>query len=209
MKKHEETPKITPRAGNYDLKTDAVETLVGADSATAPEYSREELERYRSKKGLRLPETVKVLLIKVWFYGAMCFFFLWGLGNYISAMLDMLFVLGTAMGMVTDLLLNNTLRFIEKTPGANDRWLMVTKKGTLGLVLNVLYGYGILLCVFMLYNLINYAIITVTGAEGTIPLGVEPILFGMFCVGFDSLFIGIKHLLCSIVQDAKNTASGR
>ena len=41
-----------------------------------------------------------------------------------------------------------------------------------------------------------------TGAADTVPLGVEPILFGTFYMGFDMLFIGMKHLLQRIYRDA-------
>lgn len=188
---------------NYDLKSEAVEDLVNADSGDVPEFSREELEKYRSKKGIRISEPVKVLFIKAWFSGAVCYFFLWGLGNYVSGLIDMLFVLGVALGMVTDLLVNNVLRFIEKTPGRNDRWMMVPHKGMAGFFLNIVYSMVILLCVYLLYNLINYFLIGITGAADTVPLGVEPILFGIFCMGFDMLFIGFKRLLGSIIRDAK------
>lgn len=192
---------------NYDLKSDAVENLVKADSGTAPEFSREELEKYRSRRGFRIPDIVKVLFIKAWFAGAACYFFLWGLGIYISSMLDMIFVLGIAMGLVTDLLVNNVLRFIEKTPGQYSKWMMVPRKGMAGFFLNIVYSMVILLCVYMLYNVINYVIVGITGAVDTVPLGVEPILFGIFTLGFDLLFIGMKRLLISVVRDAKAKAN--
>ena len=192
---------------NYDLKSDAVENLVNADSGVAPEYSREELEKYRSRKGFHIPDIVKVLFIKAWFAGAACYFFLWGLGTYISGMLDMIFVLGIAMGLVTDLLVNNVLRFIEKTPGQYNKWMMVPRKGMAGFFLNIIYSMVILLCVYILYNVINLAIVGITGAVDTVPLGVEPILFGVFSMGFDLLFIGMKRLLISVVRDAKAKAN--
>lgn len=189
---------------NYDLKSEAVENLVNADSGTAPEFSQEELEKYRSRKGIRIPEAVKLLFIKAWFSGAVCYFFLWGLGTYVSSLIDMLFVLGVALGMVTDLLVNNVIRFIEKTPGQNDRWMMFPHKGTVSFFLNIVYSFLILLGVYMLYNLINYVIIGITGMADTVPLGVEPVLFGVFCMAFDMLFIGIKRLTGSIIRDAKD-----
>ena len=191
---------------NYDLKSEAVEKLAGAGSGEVREYSQEELERYRSRKGIRVPEPVKILFIKTWFAGAVCYFFLWGLGNYVSGLIDMLFVLGVALGMVTDLLTNNVLRFIEKTSGGNDRWMMVPSRGMAGFFLNIVYSAVILLCVYLLYNLINYTIIGITGAGDTVPLGVEPILFGIFCMGFDMLFIGCKRLLGTIIRDARAAA---
>lgn len=205
----EDTMEKNKGTSNYDLKSEAVETLVGAESENTPQYSQEELNKYRSRGKIKIPELVKVLFLKAWFAGAVCYFILWGLGVYLTSMIDMLFVLGFALGAVTDLLLNNVIRFIEKNPGDNDRWMMFPQKGMAALFLNVIYGFLVLFCVYMLYNLINYAIIGITGAEGTVPLGVEPVLFGVFCMGFDMLFIGIKHLCGNILRDAKNAAKGK
>lgn len=195
-----------PIAANYNLKTEAMDALTNTDEEKVPQYSKEELDKYRSKSKLHIPNWLKMIAIKAWFYGAVCFFFLWGLGNYISNYLDMLFVTGVAMGMVTDLLLNNSLRFFEKNPGENDVWMMIRPRGVRSFFLNIIYACVIMFCVFMFYNLLNYAIITVTGAEDTIPVGVEPLLFGLLSMGFDMLFIGIKRLLTGIIRDAKAAA---
>lgn len=194
---------------NFDLKSEAVEKLVGSETGEVPEYSQEELSRYRNRKGKGIPNAVKILFIKAWFGGAVCFFILWGLGTYLSSMIDMLFILGVTLGMVTDLLANGIIRFIEKTEGENDGWMMFPKKGTISFFLNIIYSMVIVVCVYLLYNLINYAITGITGNLDSVPLGVEPILFGVFCMGFDMLFIGIKHLIGRIISDAKSAVLGQ
>lgn len=191
---------------NYQLKSDAVEALANADKQESPHYSSEELNRYRKKSRFHIPEPVKILFIKAWFAGAVCFFILWGLGTYVTSNLDMLFVLSVVLGMVTDLLTNNVIRFIEKTPGENDKWMLFSKKSFASFFLNILYSAVIIFCVFMLYNIINYVITSITGNTDSIPLGVEPVLFGVFCMGVDMLFVGIKRLISKIVSDAKRTA---
>ena len=188
---------------NYNLKSDAVETLAGADQEEAPQYSQEELNRYRTKKGFHLPEWVKLLLVKAWFAGAVCFFILWGLGIYIGNMLDMLFILGVVLGMVNDVLVNSVLRFMEQTPGANSRWMLLPKKGLGSFFGNILYAFLIVYCVYTLYNVINGAFSLVFGTTDVIYLGVEPFLFGTFCMGFDMLFIWIKHLLFGLIRNAR------
>ncbi len=205
--KENDTNIHAEESANYDLKSDAVERLVQAQAGEAQEYSQEELEKYTTKKGFKIPDSVKILFIKTWFAGAVCFFFMWGLGNYISGNLDMLFVLSIALGMVTDLLVNNTIRFLEKTPGQNDKWMLFPKKGMLSMGLNLLFAFIIIFCVFMTYTLVNYAIVSLSGAQDQVPIGVEPILFGILCMGYDMLFIGIKRLLQSILRDAKAAAA--
>lgn len=206
MAKDKNNTDFLNESSNYNLKSDAVDALVNADSEETPEYSQEELDQYRSRKGKGVPETVKILFIKAWFAGAVCFFFLWGLGTYIGSMIDMLFILGIALGMATDLLVNNVLRFIEKTNGANDSWMMIPPKGVKSLFLNVLYAFVIVISVYGLYNVINLAITTITGNFDTVPLGVEPILFGVFCMGFDILFVGMKNLMKDIIAQARQKA---
>lgn len=196
------------KSSNYELKSEAVEKLVDAQKGEVPEFSQEELNQYRSKK-LAIPEWVKMIFIKAWFAGAVCFFFLWGLGTYLHSMLDMLFVAGAALGMVMDLLTNNVVRFLEKTPGDNDRWLLCAKKGMAGFGMNLLCAYAILFCVYSTYSVINYVIVSITGAVDTVPLGVEPILFGLLCMGYEMLLIGIKRLVQSIIRDAKHAAQNQ
>lgn len=191
---------------NYNLKSEAVEELVNADTGEVPEYSEEELAKYRSGGKFRIPEPVKVLFLKAWFAGAVCYFILWGLGMYIYSLIDMLFVLGIVLGMATDLLTNNVIRFIEKTPGANDKWLMFPKKGMASFFLNIVYALVLLICVYSLYNGINGVYAAVTGDTETVLLGVEPVLFGLFCMGFDALFLLIKRTIGSIITDAKTKA---
>ena len=191
---------------NYNLNSEAVEALAGADESNTPEYSPEELKQYRSRSGIPIPRLVKLLFIKAWFAGAVCYFVLWGLGMYIPGLVDMMFVLGVVLGMVTDLLVNNVLRFIEKTPGENDGFMLFPQKGMVGFGLNLLYSFVLLFCVYTLYDVINVVIISITGNADTVPLGVEPVLFGVFFTGFDMLFIGMKTLFKRILADAKKSA---
>lgn len=188
---------------NYNLKSNAVDELVNAEAGNVPEYSEEELNKYRSGGKKRIPEWLKVLLIKAWFAGAVCYFILWGLGIYIYSLIDMLFILGIVLGMVTDLMVNNVIRFIEPTPGDNDKWLLVSSRGMTGFFLNLIYGLILVVCVYLTYNAINAVIIGFTGAADTVPLGVEPVLYGVFCTVFDLLFIGMKRLMGTIIADAK------
>lgn len=191
----------------YKLNTKAIDDLVNADETNSPEVSKEELRKYQSHSSLRIADWVKILFIKAWFPGSMCFFFIWGLMPYVPNQLDIMFIVGVAMGIVTDLLTNNVLTFFEKEPGDYRKWIMVNKGGVVGFMLNILYAFVVVFFVFTLYRMINAVL---TGGTTEMPLGVGPILFGLFYLGFDLMFIGMKHLLASIVKDAKEKAfSGR
>ena len=187
----------------YRLNTKAVKDLAEANAENSPEVSQEELDRYRSGPKLKIADWVKAILIKAWFAGAVCFFVFWGLSMYITASLDILFIFGMALGIVTDLMTNNILRFIAKTEGALDRWMMFPKKRYVSLFLNIIYAVILLFCVMFLYNLINYGLTGAAETAETVPLSVEPVLFGIFYTAFDLLFLQMKHLCRTIVSDAK------
>lgn len=191
---------------NYEFSSEAVDELLDAQSGEAKEYSQEELDKYRHKSRFRIPEWLKVAFIKAWFFGAVCYFIFWGLGTYVGSRLDMLFVLAMVMGMTTNLLVNNILRFIEKTPGANDKWMMVPQKGMGGFLLDLVYGGAVLMCVWTFYNVINIVILRMTGETQGVPLGVEPFLFGLISMGFDMLMIGFKRVVLGFLKNVREAA---
>ena len=191
----------------YKLHTAAVRDLVDADESNSPEVPEEELLKYRSGPKLRLSDWVKAILIKMWFAGSVCFFIFWGLSSYIGARLDLLFVFALALGVVTDVLTNNILRYYAKTVGGNDRWMMFPQKGYITFPLNILYAMILLFCVDMFYTLLNLSLSAI--GDGGLTIGVGPILFGVVYTAFDLLFITIKRTLRQIVRDAMKIAKGQ
>lgn len=187
-------------ADYYKLKTKAVDDLVNANESNSPKVSQKELNKYKSGPKFRIPDMVKILFIKWWFSASVCFFFLWGLGNYVSDTLDMLFITAIALGIVTDLLTNNALRFFEPSAAAWAKWINFYKKRYATFPLNILYSFLVLFLVFSAYGLINYTVLHVTG---NIYVGVEPILFGLLYMGFDMLILLFRNTFRSIVRDAR------
>ena len=118
-------------------------------------------------------------------------------------MTDMLVVLAVVMGMVTDILVNNAFRFLEKYEGQNSKWMMFPKKKYWTFFANIIYAFPVLFLVVRLYEFINFAGNRINGTENEMILGVEPILFGLFYLMFDMILIGIKNTLRKIVSDAK------
>ncbi len=204
MKKDKPDQPEKKQASYYKLHTEAVEDLVTADSENTPRYSREELEKYRSGKlEIRFPEWLKVIFIKFWFYGAVCFFVFMGLGMLVPNQIDMLFIAAIIMGMVTDLLINHFLRFVEKLPGGSARYMMVTRRGAVGFGMNLMYGFVLIFLVVTVYNAINSAIFAITGGDpNTRLLSVEPIFFGIFTTAADMLCVTIRNTIRQIVTDA-------
>lgn len=190
-------------ADYYRLNSDAVEKLVNAKDA--PEVSDAEIRKYTSKGKFHIPSAVKIMFVKFWFSGAICYFFLWGLGMYIKG-IEIMIVLAAGLGMVTDLLVNHILRNLEPEDRAYDKWMMITLRKHWSIFLNVIYAGVILFFVYKTYDVINQMIV---GSEtGSTVVGVEPIFFGLLYMGFDMLFISMKNMLVKIIRDAEKKVSG-
>jgi hypothetical protein len=198
------TPKKQSTADYYKLKTDAVDRLVNADKKTYDKTKGDPGKAYKSKGFLdKIPSWIKALFIKFWFNGAVCFFIFWGLGMYVTDILDMIFVLAIVMGMVTDILVNNAFRFLATYEGQNDKWMMFPKKKYWTFVANILYAFPVLVGVIWFYNIFNVVINNIKGTDGELILGVEPIVFGLAYMAIDMLFITMKNTMIKIISDAK------
>ena len=190
-KNNKKSPRDTEK-DYYQLNTKAVDRLVNANKMEPQKNKKlkDPAKQYRTGFLDRIPSPIKALFVKFWFNGAVCYFIFWGLGTVVTNYLDMIFVLALVLGMVTDILVNNALRFVETLPGENDRWMMFPQKKYWTFIANIFYSFIVLFCVIWLYEIIK--------------IGVEPILFGLFYMLFDLLFVGMKNLMKTIINDAKN-----
>lgn len=196
-----------PTAENYyDLKIDAVNRLVNAESA--PEVSDAEIRKYKSKGRINLPSWLKIVFVKFWFSGAICYFFLWGLGTYITG-LDLMFALAVGLGLSVDLMVNSLLHYFEPEKGAYDKWMMVPFRKFWTIFLNVIYAGVLLYCIIWAYNVINTALVGSVETAQTVAVPVEPILFGLMYMGFDMFFITIKNTIVKVIRDANAKVSGK
>lgn len=201
------SPEATEKTSeHYRLNTKAVDRLLNADKLEIPKDQKrtDPGKKYRSGFLDRIPDTVKALFVKFWFGGAVCYFVLWGLGVYVADMLDMIVLLSVILGMITDLLTNNILRLVETVPHANDKWMMFPKKKFWTFFANIPYAALVLVCVIWFYTAINTVIGAIIGSPDSVTIGVEPILFGIFYMMFDLLFVSMKRLTLTIINDAKN-----
>ena len=190
----------------YDLKTDAVNRLVNAENA--PEVSDAEIRKYKSRGRLNIPSWLKIVFVKFWFSGAICYFFLWGLGTYISG-LDLMFALAVGLGISMDLMVNGMLRYFEPEKSAYDKWMMVTVRKFWSIFLNVVYAGVLLYCIIWAYNVINTLLVGDAETAQRVAVPVEPILFGLMYMGFDMLFITVRNTIVKIFHDADAKVSGK
>lgn len=207
MAKKNEKKRVEKNASEYyKLKTDAVDKL--ADSSSAPVVPDAEIKKYKSSAGkFRLPAWLKVVFIKFWFGGMVCFFFFWGLGIYLGNDLDLMVVIAIGLGLVIDLLENHMLRFLEPEKGDYNKYMMFYARKFWTLFANIAYAAVLLFLVMETYDKLNEMILFFQGIDPneaeSIPLGVEPLLFGLFIMGYDMLFIGIRNMFVKIFRDAE------
>ncbi len=191
-KKNKEIPQA--ERDYYKLKTDAVDRLAKANQGEARQVSEKELNQYKSSKLGMIPIWVKALFIKFWFAGAICFFFYWGLAMYLGSWLDQMFVFGLGLGIVTDLLTNNVLKFLSSSDKEYYPYMMFTSGKYWTFAANILYAFVLLGCTVMVYRLLNF--------------NVEPIFFGIVYTAFDMLFIKIKELILTKIHPQRVNAKG-
>lgn len=135
------------------------------------------------------------MLIKTWFAGAIFFFVGFGLFITTTDQLDLILVMGVLLGAVTDLMVNKIFFTMEREKGEYLPYIMVPQKKYLGFIFNILYGILLIAFVIYTYNFINIAAISIFKLPETrIVLGGEPVLFGVFCMAYDMLFLQIKKL---------------
>lgn len=196
--------KKSSKTNNYSLKSDAVNRLANADKLEIPPEmrSKDPGKQFRSGFLDKIPPVVKSLFIKFWFYGAVCFFIFWGLS--ITDSLDALVIMSVVLGVVSDIFIDNILRFIETVPGENAKWMMFPKKRYWTFIANIIYAFPVFFCVRCIYLVIN-----TLGTPIGFYLGVEPIMFGIFYVCVDLIFVSMKNLFVTIVNDAKNKVNNK
>ncbi|MDE7212627.1 MAG: hypothetical protein K2O03_14445 [Lachnospiraceae bacterium] len=205
-KKAKKQQKEKQAAENYyDLKVEAVDRLVNAKSA--PKVSEKEIRKYTSKGKFHIPSWLKILFVKFWFSGAICYFFLWGMGLYLAG-LDLMVVLAIALGVSTDLMVNHLLHSFEPEKGEYDKWMMIPFRRFWTIFLNVIYAGVLLYCVIQIYAIINTILVGDVNEAETVALGVEPLLFGIFYMAMDMLFVTIKNTLVKIFREANEKVNG-
>lgn len=187
----------------YELNTRAVDELINANVTNTAEANPKELRKYRRKSIRNISEPLKFFLLKWWFAGVVCWFFLIGLGSYGISTPDMLLIMGIVTGLLWDLPVNIFIRLKAEKKDYN-RYMMFPQTGVMAGVLNAVYGIALVFLTALVYIAVNKAL----SGDGSGILSVGPILFGVFTAGWDWILLQCKKLARGMVADAKKSASG-
>lgn len=207
----------------YDLKVDKVDELVAAlkgDDAVFEEnvdfgmnsnmgvndpnnYTRSGKEKkfdpYKTDFLSRIPVWIKALFVKFWFAGAVCMFFMWGIGIDNE---DAILLVGIVMGLVVDILVNPLLRYMETGRHEYNAYMMFPFpfKAIWTFFANMFYYLFVVIIVNFYYLGINELMNYLKATTDQYYLGVEPLTFGLFAVITDMFFIGIKDGIVALVR---------
>ncbi len=227
MAKKKKPVQETTIENYYDLKIDKVDELVAAlkddtahfdneismdiadcTGAETPDTltrsgKRKQFDPYKTDFLGKVPVWLKALFIKFWFAGAVCYFVMWGL--QINDSLDRIVLTGAVVGLIVDILVNPLMRYMETDRHEYNAYMMFPFpfKAFWTFFTNIIYYIFIIFCVSYIYSGINVLCNIVSGTQTTAYLGVEPLLFGLFTVIVDMIFIGIKDGIVHLVKKSK------
>lgn len=212
----------------YDLKVDKVDELVAALKDDTAEFDGEismnindctgvydpknvkrsgkqkQFDPYKGDFLGRVPVCIKGLFIKFWFAGMVCYFIMFGISS-VEDDLDKLVLLGAVLGLVVDILVNPALRFIETDKHEYNAYMMFPFpfKAFWTFFTNIIYYVIVVICVNYCYYGLDMLLNSIYGRTDYIAVGVEPLLFGVFAVMVDMVFIGIKDLIVFLAKKRK------
>ena len=168
------------------------------------ELKQQELNPYANDKLAKIPSWIKILLLKIWAASAAFYLF----GNASSAIHNnieevMLVFMGLGYTLFSDLIVKTIIRFMRNSRDDTFRYNVVNKKGVIGLLLQLIYCYGIIIPSSLVYALLakNGIYINLFGLPTS---GFEPITFGLVVTVFDILAVIIKNLIVYIYKKTKH-----
>lgn len=222
MSKKNKKIRETTIENYYDLRVEKVDELVAAlkdeefefpdtvsmgindctgidDPKNTKRGKQKQFDPYKTDFLGKIPAWIKAIFIKWWFAGAVCYFVMWGI--QIKDPLDQAVLCGGVLGLIVDILVNPLFRYLETDRKEYNAYMMFPFpfKAFWTFFTNIIYYIIVLAGVNGLYVLLNYIIISASGAESALG-GVEPLLFGVFAVIVDMAMIGIKDAIVYLVK---------
>ena len=161
------------------------------------EISMDDLHAYKQQGFIaRLPDWVKAIFIKYWFYGAICFFAL--MGTWLIGENAAIFA-GVLAGGVFDLVVYNILIMMESDENESRHFIMYKSKKIWSVFINMCYE----VVVFFLAMLFCSTIVNTYKDPVNNWFLQEPFSQGLVLLVFDAVFITIKGLLVLLVKKIK------
>ncbi|MDE6372947.1 MAG: hypothetical protein K2L72_00435, partial [Clostridia bacterium] len=173
---------------------------------TTYKKTAKELDPYKIDKLSRVPTWIKALFVKFWFAGAVCYFIILGLGRVVPDALDQAVLAGAVLGVFTDLFVNPIFRYMESSEKEYNNYMMFPFpfKKFWTFFTNIIYYILVGLVVMLMYSGVNQLFKLINNQyDGYVTVAVGPLIYGVFCVIADMVFIGVKDLIVYLVKRSK------
>ena len=156
------------------------------------EISMDDLHAYKQQGFLaRIPYWIKAVLLKYWFYGAICFFVLMGLGGAGANGENGAIVCGLIAGLVFDFIVYGIYRAMDSDKKESRYYVMYKSKKIWSVFVNIPYQ----LLVFILGMLIMTSIVATYKDPVNNWFLQEPFSQALVLTALDAVFVLIKNLL--------------
>ena len=226
-KKYKQPPKETTIENFYELKSKEMDELVSAlkgeidentpvptaniaeitgEAEKGDKKKKKEFDPYKRDKLSAIPTWIKALFIKFWFFGAVCYLVLMGLGSLVIddegsgytliQSIEQFLLCGIVTGIFVDCFVNPIFRMIESDRKEYNYFMMFPFpfKQFWTFFTNMIYYLLVAICVGYVYLFIDTYVSAFSGAG--------PLFFGFLCLVVDMAFIGIKDLIVFLVKRA-------
>ena len=156
------------------------------------EISMDDLHAYKQQGFLaRVPYWIKAVLLKYWFYGAICFFVLMGLGASGAIGENGAIICGLIAGLVFDFIVYGIFRLMDSDKKESRYYVMYKTKKVWSVFINIPYQ----LLIFILGMWIMTSIVATYQDPVHNWFLQEPFSQALVLTALDAVFVLIKNLL--------------
>ena len=154
----------------------------------------QEMKQYNKGFLNKVPYSIKAILIKYWFYGAVCFFSLMGFIGNIGE--NAALISGLIAGAIFDVACYNILEMIDSDNSKAKYYMMYKSKKIYSVLINVVYQVVVFL--------IAMTIISTVVATYEDPVNnwflQEPLSIALVLTAIDAIFLLIKNVLVKLFK---------
>lgn len=145
----------------------------------------------------KVPFCIKAIILKYWFFGAICFFVFIGTGMFVGSNFDLLLIGGLVSGAIFDIACHNVLNIIDKDDQAKYYMFFRKEKCWYSIFINVAYH----IILFLAFGYTISAFKAITGTEENWFLR-EPFSQALLLSIYDALFMLIKNFVVDFIKRA-------
>lgn len=154
--------------------------------------TEETLHPYRMGFFSKLPEGLKINVLKWWCFGATYYFVGFGMPSVMNSVIDTIFTLGLVLGLVFTFVISFLVNGVSSSEEIYNKHYAIRSKSPLRILYNVFYSWILIIFVAMTYQVVNSINNMIMGyGEGVIEIGVEPILYGVVVLFYDMVLIKV------------------